>query len=206
MPGSSSSVPDAEIDRAVGILTSGGIVVYPTETLYGLGADAWNDDALERLLGLKVREPGKPIAVLIGDLDMLGELAESVPAEAAQLIERHWPGPLTLVFAARPRVPAALTGGSGGIGVRISSHPVARALVTALGRPLTSPSANPAGKPPPRGVEEAAAYFGAAVDFYLDGGPLPGEPASTVVDVRNGLRLLRAGAVGFESLVAGRVR
>lgn len=203
MPDCRSSAPDDDVARAANVLASGGTVVYPTETLYGLGVDASNGAALERLLVLKVREAGKPIAVLVSDADMLEGLVESVPAAAIDLMQRYWPGPLTLVFAARREVSAALTADSGSIGVRISSHPMAQALIETLGRPVTAPSANPAGKTPPRRIEEAEAHFGAAVDFYLDAGPLPGEPASTVVDVRHGLRLLRAGAIDFETL-AGR--
>jgi L-threonylcarbamoyladenylate synthase len=180
-------------------------VIYPTETLYGLGVDALNPTALERLLHLKVREAGKPISVLIDDRRMLDDLATDISTEAEGLMQRFWPGPLTLVFAARPGVPVGLTGGSGTIGARISSHPTARALTKALAGPLTAPSANPAGMKPPVRIEEARAYFGDTVDFYLDDGPLPGEPASTVVDVRGGLRLLRAGAIDFED-VRGAVR
>jgi len=176
-------------------------VVYPTETLYGLGVDALNSSALERLLQLKVRESGKPISVLVEDRRMLDGLATDVSAEAEKLIERFWPGPLTLVFAARADLPLGLTAGSGTIGARVSSHPTAHALTRALGSPLTAPSANPAGMRPPMRIEEARAYFGEAVDFYLDDGPLPGEPASTVVDVRDGLRLLRAGAIDFEEIL-----
>lgn len=176
-------------------------MVYPTETLYGLGVDVLNPAALERLLQLKVREAGKPVSVLVGDRRMLDDLVADVSSEAEALIERFWPGPLTLVFAARDDVPLGLTGGSGTIGARISSDPTARALTMALGRPLTAPSANPAGMKPPMRIEEARAYFGDAIDFYLDGGDLPGEPASTVVDVRQGLRLLRAGAIDFEEIL-----
>jgi L-threonylcarbamoyladenylate synthase len=200
MPDCKSSAPDADVARAAQVLASGGTVVYPTETLYGLGVDAFSKSALDRLLALKVREAGKPISVLVDSREMLDELVESVPDAAAGLIERYWPGPLTLVFAARGDLGVALTAGSGSIGVRISSHPVAQALVATLGRPLTSPSANPAGAAPPQRIEVAHAYFGDAVDCYLDAGPLPGEPPSTVVDVRDGLRLLRAGAIDFETL------
>lgn len=193
-------VPDDEVFHAVNVLRTGGAVVYPTETLYGLGVDALNETALGRLLALKVREANKPTSVLVSDRDMLEGLVDGISPAAQALVERFWPGPLTIVFAARPELPAALTAGSGSIGVRISSHPTAQALVAALGRPLTSPSANPAGKPPPKRIEEARRYFGNHVDCYLDAGALPGEPASTVVDVRDGLRLVRAGAIDFTAL------
>ncbi len=207
MPAFSNSASGAAehdgILQAAHVLATGGLVVYPTETLYGLGADAFNAAALQRLVELKGREPGKPIAVLVADVAALDELVEEVPLAAAALIRRFWPGPLTLVLRARPSVSPLLTGGADGIGVRVSSHPMAAALVRALGRPITAPSANPAGLPAPRRVEEARAYFGARVDAYVDGGCLPGEPASTVVDARGELRVLRQGAIAAALLPLG---
>ena len=206
MPASSDSSSGHEreaVAAAARMLARGGIVVYPTETLYALGADAGNATALRRLVELKVRERGKPIAVLVGDKDMVRELAAEIPPAAEALMRRFWPGPLTLVLRARPAVSPVLTGGGDGIGVRLSSHPVATALVRALGRALTTPSANPAGRRPPVRVDEARAYFGTHVDFYLDGGSLPGEPASTVVDLRAGLDIIREGAVAAHAVRAG---
>jgi L-threonylcarbamoyladenylate synthase len=198
MPGSSSSASasdPAAIRTAVRTLASGGVIVYPTETLYGLGADACSEAAVQRVVELKGREAGKPIALLISGTEMLEAVVEDVSAVAADLMRRFWPGPLTIVLRARRSVSRRLTGGGDGIGVRVSSHPVATALVRALGRPLTAPSANPAGLRPPTHLDEARAYFGDRVDCYVDGGVLPGEPASTVVDARHGLRVIRDGAV-----------
>jgi L-threonylcarbamoyladenylate synthase len=198
MRASSSSANRPEtpaIAAAADALRHGGVVVYPTETLYGLGVDATNPTALARLVALKGREPGKPISVLVADETMLSELAAELSPLARRLVRRFWPGPLTLVLPAHAGVSDLLTGGTGTIGVRVSSHPVATALVVALGRPVTSPSANPAGCTPPVTVDDARGYFGTTVDAYLDAGRLPGEPASTVVDVRDGLRVVREGAV-----------
>jgi len=198
MPASSSSVDLSEtqaIAAAAGALRHGGVVVYPTETLYGLGVDATNPTALARLVALKGREPGKPISVLVTDETMLSGLAAEVSPLARRLVRRFWPGPLTLVLPARADVSDLLTGGTGTIGVRVSSHPVATALVVAVDRPVTSPSANPSGCTPPVTIDDARGYFGTTVDAYLDAGRLSGEPASTVVDVRNGLHVLREGAV-----------
>ncbi len=200
MPDSSNSA--GAVDAAARILAAGGIIVYPTETLYGLGADAGNDAALQRLVALKGREPGKPIAVLISDTQMVEELAQEIPARAADLMRRFWPGPLTIVLRAHAGVSRVLTGGGDGIGVRASSHPMAMALVRRLGRPVTAPSANPAGQRPPTRCEEARAYFGGRVDYYLDGGCLPGEPASTVVDARQALRVIRDGVVPSRLVLA----
>lgn len=190
------------VGHAARVLRAGGLAVYPTETVYGLGADAFNASALARLTALKVRQRGKPISVLIGDLEMLEDLVTEISAAAAILIRRFWPGPLTLVLPARASVSPVLTGEGSGIGVRLSSHPVATALVRALGRPLTTPSANPAGMPPPTRIEAARAYFGEHVDYYLDAGPLRGQPTSTVVDVRDGLRVLREGAIELAAIRA----
>ena len=177
------------------MLARGGVIVYPTETLYGLGADASNEGALARVVELKGRAAGKPIAVLISDTEMLEGIVEDISPAAADLMQRFWPGPLTIVLRARSTVSRRLTGGRDGIGVRVSSHPIAIALVRALGRPVTAPSANPAGLRPPTRLDEARAYFGDRVDCYVDGGALAGEPASTVVDARDGLRVIRDGAV-----------
>lgn len=177
------------------VLAAGGLVVYPTETVYGLAADATNAKAVERLVALKGREPGKAIALLVADRAMAESLALGVPPAAALMMERFWPGPLTIVLDAQPSLPAPLTAGTGTIGLRVSSHPVATALVRALGRPVTAPSANPAGCRAPVCVEAALAYFGEGVELYLDGGRVAGEPSSTVVDARDAVRVLRAGAI-----------
>src|SRR5512143_1959434 len=138
MPDSSNSA--SAVDTAAQVLAAGGIVVYPTETLYGLGADSGNEAALQRLVELKGREVGKPIAVLIRDMQMVRDIAEEIPRPAADLMRRFWPGPLTIVLRARLGVSRVLTGGGDGIGVRVSSHPIATALVCSLGRPVTAPS------------------------------------------------------------------
>jgi L-threonylcarbamoyladenylate synthase len=205
MRGFNNSVaePDGRaIAAAAHVVAGGGIVVYPTETVYGLGADAGSAAALERLVALKGRESGKPIAVLISDLEMLRVVVSAVPPHAQSLMRRFWPGPLTLVLPARAGVSPLLTGTHGGIGVRLSSHPMATALVRELGRPITAPSANPAGRRPPVRIDEARDYFGSQVDYYLDAGPLRGEPASTVVDARDGITVIRAGAIAIEDLRA----
>jgi L-threonylcarbamoyladenylate synthase len=199
MPGSSGSgnaVDTTRVVEAAEVLAGGGVVVYPTETLYAIGVDALNDVALRRLAALKGRDPGKPIAVLVSDEVMLRRLVTTIPPHAAALMRRFWPGPLTIVLRARPALSPVLTGGGDGVGVRLSSHPTATALVRALGRPIAAPSANPAGRRPPTRIEEAEAYFSTLVDYYLAGGVLRGEPASTVADLRGDLQVIREGAIG----------
>lgn len=205
MPGCSSGESPREpgsITIAARIIAHGGLVVYPTETLYGLGADAFNPQALQRLVDVKGREPGKPVAVLVDGLEMAMLLASDVPPAARALMSQFWPGPLTIVLPARPSVASILTGAGTHIGMRVSSHPLATALVRAVGHPLTAPSANPAGKRAPARIEEARAYFGDRIDYYLDGGPLAGEPASTVVRVDDGLAIVREGAIAADRLRA----
>jgi L-threonylcarbamoyladenylate synthase len=179
---SSSRLAD-DLHKAVQVLKQGGVIVYPTETLYGLGVEALNDKAVQRLFLLKERPAGKPISLLIADEKMLARVVDQIPSLARLLMSTFWPGPLTLIFPASPILSPFLTGGTGTIGLRLSSHPLATTLVRELGRPLTTPSANPAGQPPPVRLAEAQAYFGAKVDYYLDGGILANGPGSTVVDV-----------------------
>lgn len=189
-------------ERALEALRAGGAVVYPTETLYGLGVDATDDEALQRLVRLKGREPGKPVSVLVSDTAMLERVAASISPAAERLMRRFWPGALTLVLPAAPHLSDVLTGGTGTIGVRHSSHPLATALVAALARPLTTPSANPAGAPPPRTIDVARSYFGDGVDVYVDAGELPGGVGSTVVDPSPTPRILREGAIPAASIHA----
>ena len=164
-------------------LRRGQVIVFPTETLYGLGADALSPSAVEKVFQLKGRNPANPIPVLIADRAMLALLAADVPALAEKLISAFWPGPLTIILPARSDLPKTLVNSSGGIGVRISSEPIAAELVQSLGRPLTATSANPSGQPAARRIEEARNYFSGAIDIFIDGGELTSKTGSTVVEV-----------------------
>jgi len=170
------------IHQAAEVMRNGGIIIYPTETLYGLGADPLDSEAIKRLYEIKGREAGKPIPFLIKDQEMLATLVDEIPPIGRQLMERYWPGPLTLIFRARAGLPAPLRGEAGTIGVRISAHPIARGIVEAVNTPLTSTSANPAGEgdlTDPRSIAEA---LGDQVDLIVDGGQVRGV-GSTVVDL-----------------------
>jgi L-threonylcarbamoyladenylate synthase len=191
-----SSAPETAARAAATVLREGGLVAFPTETFYGLGADALAPAAVRRILDVKGRPEGKPLLVLVDSLAMVDSLALEVPARARALIAAHWPGPLTLVLRARPHVPAEVTAGSGTVGVRLSAHPVARALVRALGRPITAPSANPSDAAPPTRADQVLDYFRGRIELVLDGGPTTGGEPSTVLDVtREPPRVIRAGAV-----------
>ena len=183
------------LEQAVAELRADGLVAFPTETFYGLGAAALRPSAVRRVFEVKGRPEGKPLLVLVDSIAMAEGLATVVAPRARELMARHWPGPLTLVLPARREIPTEVTAGSGTIGVRLSAHPVARALVSALGGPITAPSANPSDQPPPTTAIEVVAYFGDAA-LVLDGGVTLGGAPSTVLDVTvEPPRLIRAGAV-----------
>jgi L-threonylcarbamoyladenylate synthase len=183
------------LEQAVAELRADGLVAFPTETFYALGAAALRPSAVRRVFEVKGRPEGKPLLVLVDSIAMAEGLATVVAPRARELMARHWPGPLTLVLPARREIPTEVTAGSGTIGVRLSAHPVARALVSALGGPLTAPSANPSDQPPPTTAIEVVAYFGDAA-LVLDGGATLGGAPSTVLDVTvEPPRLIRAGAV-----------
>jgi L-threonylcarbamoyladenylate synthase len=189
--------PAAEpIAAAARCLRAGGLVAFPTETFYGLGADALDARAVEGVFRAKGRPADKPLLVLVDSIEMAETVAAEIPPRARRLMDRHWPGPLTLILRARPVMPSALTASTGTIGLRIPGHAVAAALVRAAGRPVTAPSANPHGVASPRTAEEVLAGLGDRVHLVLDGGPTAGGPASTLLDLTGPRpRLVRPGAV-----------
>jgi L-threonylcarbamoyladenylate synthase len=183
------------IADAAAVLAAGGIVAFPTETFYGLAVRALDAALVRRLFALKGRPESRPILVLVGDPAHVDRFA-TVTAPARPLIARHWPGPLTLVLPAHPSVPVELTAGTGTIGVRYSSHPVARALAAAAGEPITAPSANLSGQAPATTAAQVMEVFAGRIELILDGGTTPGGPPSTVVDVTaEPVRVIREGAV-----------
>jgi len=170
------------IAEAVKVLRTKGVIIYPTETLYGLGANPLFPEAMERIYAVKGRDALKPIPFLIKDRKMLASLVEEVPPVGRELMARYWPGALTLIFRAKKGLPMPLKGKDGFIGLRISSHPVAKAIVEALDAPLTSTSANIAGAEDLLDGERMAQLFGDQVDFIIDAGKVPGI-GSTVIDL-----------------------
>ena len=186
----------AAVEAAARVLRAGGLVALPTETFYGLGAHAFDERAVARIFEVKGRPAEKPLLVLVDSFEMVARVAREVPDLGRRLAARYWPGPLTLVLPAHPAVPAALTAGTGTIGVRLSGHAVARALVAAVGAPVTAPSANLHGGASPRTADEVIAALGGGIDLVLDGGATPGGPPSTVLDLTGaGPAILRPGAV-----------
>jgi L-threonylcarbamoyladenylate synthase len=172
-----------KIDEAVAILKNGGVIAFPTETFYGLGADARNDEAIEKIFGIKGRDFKNPILVVIGDRGQLDAFAADIPAEARKLMDRFWPGPLTIVFRAAPSVSPKLTAGGDKIGIRLTSHPIAMAISKRLGEPVTATSANLSGAPECSSAAEVLSQLQGRIDGVVDGGHTPGGKGSTIVDV-----------------------
>ena len=194
--------PDPQIiTAAVKVLKAGGLMAFPTTGLYGLGADALNPGAVEKIFQSKQRDLNKPILVLVKDESELGNLAVRVPASAVKMMAAFWPGALTIILEARPELPKVLTGGTGKIGIRAPEHPVASALVSAFDGPITGTSANISGK---EGCSTVAALDPGLVqhlDLVLDAGPLKGGVGSTVVDaVSDPPVVIREGAVSKKQL------
>lgn len=177
-----------------GVVRNGEIVAIPTETYYGLGVDPFSERALDRLVRLKERERHKPILVLIGDRAQLSGLVVEIPPVAVVLMDVFWPGPLTILFRARPSLPAHLTGESGAIGVRLTSCPPLNALLKSVG-PLTGTSANLSGAPPATSALEVDQSLGHDVKLIVDAGRTPGGPPSTILDPREPVRIIREGAI-----------
>jgi L-threonylcarbamoyladenylate synthase len=188
---------DAGLQQAAQVVRGGGLIGFPTETLYGLGTLALRPESLRRLTELKGRAPSRAIPVLVAEVAQLPLLVERVPAAAARLIERHWPGPLTLVLPARAGLPEWLLGDEGGVGVRVPSDAVALALLRAVGAPLTATSANRSGEPP---AASAAAARLPGLDLVLDAGPRQRPPSTVVAVLDETPRLLRQGELRVEGL------
>jgi len=197
-----SAVSGREIEKAASLLRAGGIVAYPTETYYGLGADPFNAQALARLFQVKNRPAVKPVLVLVAEPGQIGLLAREISATALRLMDRFWPGPLTLVLPALPSLSPLLTGGTGTVGVRLSPHPVAAALLRAVGSPLTATSANRSGQDPARTAGEVRAAFGSEVDLVLDGGKTPGKKGSSLIGVSGSqVTCIREGCISFADVL-----
>ena len=195
-----------DLAAAAAAIARGDVVAYPTETFYGLAVAALDEAALARLLAVKGRGAEKTTSVIVADAAMAVGLCAEVPPIAARLMAAFWPGPLTLALPARAGLPAALVG-DGCVAMRVSPHPLAAALVAACGGPITATSANPAGQPPARTIDEVAAAFPAgahaAGPWLLDGGTTAGGAPSTLVRVRGARwEVLRAGVIDPDKIAA----
>jgi len=193
----------AAIGRAAAILQAGGTVAFPTDTVYGVGAHAFQPAAVEKLYAAKLRPRDKAIPLLLADVTDVAMVVRDVSADAQRLMARFWPGGLTLVLPRAASVPDIVCAGGESVAVRLPAHAVARALIAAVGAPLAATSANLSGHPSPVVAAEVAAELAGRIDLLLDGGRCPGGVPSTVLDLSGEQpRLLRAGAIPVEEIEA----
>lgn len=192
--------PDV-LERAAALLRAGALVAFPTETVYGLGANALDADAVKRIYAAKGRPSYNPLIVHVADTAAAMQVAREWPPRAARLAERFWPGPLTLVLPKRPEVPDAVTGGLDTVAVRVPAHPVALALLRTVGLPIAAPSANPSTRISPTTAQHVAKELGDRVALIIDGGPTTVGIESTVLDVSGDEPvLLRPGIISAAQL------
>ncbi len=197
-----SARPEQAFSRCRQVIASGGVIVYPTDTFYGLGADPRNRAAVLRLFSVKGRQVDQPILLLIADASAVGQWAAEIPAQAESLMNRFWPGPLTLVFKARSGILPELTAGTGTIGLRVPGNPLTRELLQYVGCALTGTSANISGRPEPRSATDAGAIAD-LVDAIFDGGPSMSDQPSTIVDVSaGGIHIVREGVIPARDVTA----
>lgn len=195
--------PEADlIKRAVGFVQSGEVVAYPTETFYGLGVDVYNEKAIKKLFKLKQRDYGLPIAILVHDMQMLETIVTEISDSARYLIKSFWPGPLTILFPAHRSISKSLTTNTGKIGVRVSSNPVASALVREHGKPMTTTSANLSSFPPSLNLKHIQNYFHDKLACILNAGECEPSRGSTVVDVAGDtMAIIRDGAIPADEVI-----
>lgn len=197
-----ATVTAEQLAAAAEVLRSGGLVAFPTETVYGLGANALDPGAVARIFAAKRRPPDNPLIVHVASTEDLEGLVGAVTPLARALARRWWPGPLTLVLEAAPPIPAVTTGGHPTVAIRVPAHPVALALIEAAGVPLAAPSANRSGRPSPTTAAHVLADLADDVDLVIDGGPCTVGVESTVVDARGDRPVvLREGSISREDLL-----
>lgn len=190
-----------QVEKAIEIVRGGGLVAFPTDTVYGLGAGAYIEPAIERIFRVKQRPRTLALPLLLADITQISEIARDVPEYAWRLVERFLPGGLTLVVYRARMVKDIITAGGDTVAFRIPDHPVSRALIKGSGMPVIGTSANLSGQPNSHTYEEAYSQIGDKVEMVIDGGPAPGGKASTVVDVTGDVPvILRAGAISREQL------
>jgi L-threonylcarbamoyladenylate synthase len=187
--------------RAAEIVRAGGVVAVPTDTFYGLAADPFRREAVDRIFRVKERSAERAIPLIGSGRDQIAEWLGRLPPLGARLADRFWPGPLTLLLSAPPSLAGEVTGGTGKVGVRVPAHPIARALCQVCGHPLTATSANLSGQPPCEQPQDVERLLESRIDALVDAGPTAGGAASTIVDVTgNDAILVRSGAIPWEDV------
>ena len=195
------SVGSGDIRRIIRVLRRGGLIVFPTDTFYGLGGDGLSPTAIRRVYDLKSRQANKPLLVLVSDLNMVRRLARDIPAVFWKIAEEFWPGPLTIALRASAVVPRELCGGGDSLAMRLPAVAWLRDLVRKAEAPLIATSANISGNKEIVAPEAALELFSGKVDMIVDGGRTPGGVSSTVLDLKAGrARILRPGAVPEDRL------
>ncbi len=203
------SFQDEELQEACKILQQGGLVAFPTETVYGLGGDALRPEASAKIYEAKGRPSDNPLIVHIADMEALEDVAQNIPEAAYKLARHFWPGPLTMIFSKKEKVPKSTTGGLDTVAVRMPSHPIARALIRESGVYIAAPSANTSGRPSPTKAEHVQEDLDGRIDMIIDGGAVGIGLESTIVDMSTGIpTILRPGYITKEMLeeVLGQVQ
>ena len=192
---------EEELSEAAAILKKGGLVAFPTETVYGLGADALNEEAARKIYAAKGRPSDNPLIAHIAKKEDIEPLVREIPEAGKKLMDAFWPGPLTLIFPKSGRVPKGTTGGLDTVAVRMPSDPVARRLIELAGTPVAAPSANTSGRPSPTTAEHVRQDMDGRIEMIVDGGPVGIGVESTIVDVTGEIPMvLRPGAITMEML------
>ena len=192
---------EKQIEKAVAILKNGGLVAYPTDTVYGLGACMTDTVAVDRIFQVKGRPKGMALPVLLADRKQIEEIVTSVPPAARRLIDAFFPGALTIILTKSNVVPEIITGGGRTVAFRIPNHPVPLALIKGLGKPIVGTSANLSGQPSALTTAEVQTQIGDKIDMVIDGGRCPGGIESTVVDLSGEKPVVRRqGAISIEKL------
>lgn len=195
------NIEDGELSGAAQVIRSGGLVAFPTETVYGLGANALNEEAARKIYAAKGRPSDNPLIAHVARFEDVEPLTSGIPEAGRKLMEAFWPGPLTIVFPKSDKVPYGTTGGLETVAVRMPSDPVARRLIALAGVPVAAPSANTSGRPSPTMAEHVLQDMNGRIDMIVDGGPVGIGLESTIVDVSGEVpTLLRPGAVTLEML------
>jgi len=192
---------EEQISKGVGILREGGVIAFPTDTIYGLGASVDKIEAVRRIFRIKQRPAGMGLPVLVADKEQLLRVVAEFPPLAACLAERFWPGALTLVLPKAKDLSPVITGCADTVAVRMPAHPVTLALLRGLGVPIIGTSANKSGQPNPTNAEEVRAQLGDEVDMIIDAGKTAGDVASTIVVVSGDrIKVLRLGVISAEDI------
>ncbi|MFO7891798.1 MAG: L-threonylcarbamoyladenylate synthase [bacterium] len=191
-----NNISENVLEHIIHRLNNGAVIGYPAETVYGLGCDALNVSAVKRIYQLKGRDYSYPMIVLVKDKSMVNELTSNIPEVAEKVMNEFWPGPLTIIFKASPKIPDILIGGGKTIGVRISSDPVCKTLIEKFKNPLVSTSANPTGYKPATSVKQLTNYFKSEIDLVIDSGSRNRSAVSTVLNLSSDIpEIKREGAI-----------